>query len=573
MRNTRWSVAGLAAMAGALLLTACTGVPASSAPQVIDTVGMAPPQQPVVSPPKDANPREIVQLFFQDAAANDGNHAAARAFLTSEERNRWNDSAQTVVLDAVHFGSFDPIHDQVIVSGHQLGLVDSNGVYTPTVQQHSLVEKTIKLQQVGGQWRISSTFQGVLVSENQFNVAYSPRVVYFWDQAEKRIVPDLRYSALLDPQALATWLMAQLASPPSGSSLNTDLPSIPDVSQLKVTVGKVVAVELPGADQLGADTKMRMAAQIALTIDQAVPNAQMRITDGGRPVTIPKLQSTVFNATQFTSDIQPATSSPALYFVHDGGIRSASGDALPGALGSGADSVNSVALATTPSSSRLRVAIVSGQGASAKLYVGQVGQVLKPVNLSGSMSRPSWVPGRDEVWIGAGDKLYRVGADAKARTVAFQSGSVSVSGRIIAVRISPEGSRIALVIATAGGQSQIWIGVIARGSQSVQVTDMELISPNGANITDVGWSDLLKLYAIGTDTASGDPNVYELECDGSFWSATGIGNLPQAPDSLAVAKNGVPAVSAGTTIWVQTNGIWVSPEQGTTYGTNPVYVE
>ena len=73
----------------------------------------------------------------------------------------------------------------------------------------------------------------------------------------------------------------------------------------------------------------------------------------------------------------------------------------------------------------------------------------------------------------------------------IQVSAGTVSGRVVAVRISPDGARVALVIASAGGSapiSQIWVGIIARAAQSVQVTGLHQISPPDVRVTDVGWN-------------------------------------------------------------------------------------
>jgi hypothetical protein len=577
----RWLAAGL----GALLLAGCTGVPTSSTPQELGTMPLAQPVQSLaILPQPGAFPRAIVQGFLDNNAFAD--HSGARAYLTPEEKNRWSDTSGTTVYDAVHVGLFNDGTDTVTVTGRPLGTINAAGVFTPTLQgngsgaHQTPLPQTFGLKQVSGQWRISNvSYPGLLIDENQFNQYYNPRVVYFYDQAEQRLVPDLRYSPLTDPTSLATWLVAQLTAPASGSGLSTDLPSIPNVSQLKVSVGRILTVDLPGANQLGSDIKDRMAAQLALTLDQAVPNTSMQVSDGGQPVVIPQIGSATFDKGDFDNQVQTTTTSPALYFIHQGGLSDAAGEPVAGEIGTGGYGLTSVALSSILGADRLRVAATSGTGSARRLLLGEIGGTLHPAGLTGPLSRPAWMPDENEVWIGDGPTLYRIDSDGKRSKVAITVSAGTAAGRIVAVQPSPEGARVALVIAAAGGTSQIWIGTIARGADSVQVVGLHAISPVGVRVSDVGWYDTRKLYAIGTDKATQDPGVYETECDGSFWRADGIGDLPNAPDSLAVASGGLPAVSVretevtGETVWVQRDGTWVSPEKGTTYGTAPTYVQ
>jgi dipeptidyl aminopeptidase/acylaminoacyl peptidase len=175
-----------------------------------------------------------------------------------------------------------------------------------------------------------------------------------------------------------------------------------------------------------------------------------------------------------------------------------------------------------------------------------------------------------EVWVGRNSSLYRVDLHGKATAVQLSAANGPVRGQVAAVRFSPEGTRIALVLKTDDG-SQIWIGSVSRNAQSGQVAveDLEPISPQGISITDVAWNDHLNLFAIGRDPG----NVYEVHVDGSLWTARGTSKLPQAPDSITVAEGKVAWVSAGGTVWSQTGDSWGPPGAGETRGENPVYLE
>lgn len=568
-------LAALCALAAALL-SACAGVPDSSAPEVVQTVGGAQPvQQPAVTPEPGADPREIVAGFLANNAANDEHHSAARAFLTPEEKNRWSDVSQTTILDNPQIGTFE--NNTITVQGHTVGTLDQNGVYTPNLQgdgngagvSSSALTIAVGLKQVNGQWRIDQVPNGLVISASQFSQYYTQRVIYFYDQSEQHLLPVPRYSALADPTLLASWLMTQMVTQPLG----TALPSIPNPAQIKVNLGALLTVDIPGSSQLDAATRNRMAAQVALTLDQASHAVQMEITDGSKPVQIPSIGSARFSAGQFAGLLNPINGTPTLYYINRGGVYDQTRKPLPGKIGDGSYALTSVALAVMSTSSPLLVAGTTGAPDNARLLIGQVGGAMHGTSVRGKLSRPAWVPGMPEVWIGAGQQLYRVGTDGKATPVPIAAGSGTVSGQILAIRFSPEASRVAMVIAAPGGTAQIWIGTVVRAADSVRVSGLYAISPLGIQVADVAWNDPLRLFAIGRDRSSGASNVYEVECDGSGWRARGIGNIP-APDSITVAEGQVAAVSAGGAIFVQPASSWVNPPGGgPMYGTNPVYLE
>ena len=146
---------------------------------------------------------------------------------------------------------------------------------------------------------------------------------------------------------------------------------------------------------------------------------------------------------------------------------------------------------------------------------------------------------------------------------------------MVALRLSPDGSRIALAIAGANGLPQLYIGPVVRTGRTVEVAQLQQVSPDGVVIQDVAWVDPLKFYAIGYDTGSGDPGVYDANIDGSQWDDLGISTLPRPPTSITATPNAPAWVSAEGNVWVQNGSNWVSPGSaptGQTPGDKPIYL-
>jgi hypothetical protein len=567
-------------LGAAVALAACSAVPTSSSVEVIHSVPVGQPAGPVdISPAAGADARTIVSGFLEANAASDPNHNAARSFLTPEEKNRWLDATAITVIDSPEISNL--VGGKVTVTGREIGTIDATGVYTPALRGNGTgtggppLSLAFGMQQVKGQWRIDALQSGLLISQAQFE-QYQQRALYFFDVPEEHLVPDPRYTQLSDPHDLAAWLLAGLARGPRGG-LQTGLPNQADPKRVQIEFpsdSSITKVEIPGAGQLDTRNRDRLGAQVARTLAQAGVG-DLEITDGGRPVRIPAVGGDTFSASDLTGQFEVTPADTALYYIHDGAVLTASGRRLAGKLGAGSYDLTSVAMSPPVQStgpSGLLVAGVRGTGPDQSLDIGTAASLVA-TRLHGELSRPAWAPDVPEVWIGAGANLYRVSANGTIHLVPVDAAVGKASGTVIAVRLSPEGSRVALVLKAPDGSAQIYVGAVVRGTSDVRVADLAPISPQSIAVNDVAWNDQLKLFAIGTDETTGSWGLYEVQCDGSLWTLRNNSGLPQAPDSLTVAAGSVAVVSAGDTVWQQQAGSWGSLLGDNTRGTNPIYVE
>jgi Sporulation and spore germination len=575
----------LAAVAAVLTVCACTGVPNSSQPQIVGPVGGAHTSAaPTETPAPGADARTIVKGFLAANVTDDTTHTAAKTFLTAQERTRWLDTTVTIV-DTETVGNMvetDADHGTVTVTGRQVGSIDISGIYEPVLNGVGTGGDTVPFQfvlkKVGGQWRIDSLQNGVIVSYADFQRIYQQRPLYFFDLAEQRLVPDPRFTTITDPSQLANWLVRGLAAGPRGALANAvnnqEFPAHTDVGGVSVTLGATTSIEVPGASQQDAATRNHLAAQIAGTLEQATGAEQLTITDGGRPVTIPVAGGASFSPSTFPALDNPSSRTPTVYYLRDGRVVDEFGEAVSGPLGTPTYGLTSVAMSALGTSDLL-VAGTSRIKGTDHLWVGTQRSGLHETTVSGSLSRPAWVPDLNEVWVGAGPNIYRVGARGTASQVTFFGPNNSkLSGQVRAIRFSPEGSRVAAVIATPQDDAgQVYIGSVQRNGDAVLV-NFQPISPNGVVVTDVAWNDELKLFLIGRYVAATDtPHVFEVQVDGSLWTPRSATNLPGLPDSITVAENAPAWVSVGPSVWVQRGSSWVSPVGEFTAGSNPVYVE
>jgi hypothetical protein len=435
------------------------------------------------------------------------------------------------------------------------------------------VKLTFGVTKVKGEgWRINALQPGLLISQLQFE-QYQQRVLYFFDGLEQHLVPDVRYTQVSDPSDLEQWLITGLAQGPRDGLAN-GLPNQIDPKRARVTTTDTLTkVEIPGASGLNVANRDRLGAQVAATLAQTQVG-EMEITDGGQPVRIPAAGGTTFSADDLVGQFAVTSPDNGLYYISDGAVYDGRGHRFDGKIGTGGYSLSSVAMSPKAGTEDLMIAAERTDSKQVKYLDVGTADRLYPTTLHGALSRPAWAPDVPEVWVGDGPNLYRVSPTGTIHAVPVDAPAGSPSGTVMAVRLSPEGSRVALVLKTSATTSQIYVGSVVRSSSDVRVTNLTPISPQGIAVQDVAWNDQLKLFAIGTDNTTKDWGFYEVQCDGSLWVLRSNIGLPQAPDSLTATANSVAVVSTGDgTVWQQQAGSWGALVGADTIGTNPIYVE
>jgi hypothetical protein len=575
--------AALAAGLVALVLAGCTGVPSSSAPEAIQALDTGQASAgPPVPPNLDGGPRDIVASFLDANAANTSTHPTARAYLTPSASKGWHDDTATIIGNDYSISTYNTRRHTVTIYARELGTLSANGIYTPSLQGTGAGgEKqpfVMSLTEVAGQWRIAKVNTGLLLTDDQFRDTYRQQALYFYDVTEDTLVPDVRWSALDDRAQLADWLLTWLVDGPRPelqNAISTDtFPPQSDPHQITVQLGTPTLIEIPGSSQLDPNVRDRLAAQISQTLLETLAGREMSITDGGTPVAIPEAGGVQFTADDFTAAVGPPAPTPEVYYLDNGRIRDDTGKPLAGPAGDGSIYLSACAVGQPRPDGPRYIAGVVGAGATsgARLVVGPQRGPLRQANLQGPLSRPAFAPGRAEVWVGNGPRIYRVTIDAAGSHIE-RVPILTSGGEVVALRFSPEGSRIAVVISGAGGLTRLYIGSVVRGAGPPRVDSLKPISPEGVVVRDVAWLDSFKLFAIGYLAGSQDARTFETGVDGTDWTNEAI-SLPVPPDSVTAATSSSVWVSAAGFVWKQSGTSWVSAgPTGQTPGRAPVYLE
>jgi hypothetical protein len=377
--------------------------------------------------------------------------------------------------------------------------------------------------------------------------------------------------------AWSQWLLTQLADGPRPDLANAvspdTMPANIDPNAIKVTLGTPTLIEIPGSSQLDPGVRDRLAAQVSQTLIEALSGREISITDNDVPVQIPEVGGDTFSAADFSSSTGPATPTSEVFYLSSGRVHDDSGRPVAGPLGEGQYFLTSFAIGQPEPAGVEYAAGATGSGEHQRAYVGTVRAGLRPTGVEGELSRPAFAPGRPEVWFGVGSKLVRILTDT-GKPREYQVPIVSGGGRIVALRFSPEGSRIAIVIAGASGGTQLYVGAVVRGAGQVRVGTLEPVSPVGVVVQDVAWLDAFKLFAIGYLAGSQETRSFETGADGTDWTNSTV-NLPAPLDAVTAATaSNVWVSSANGYVWKLSGTSWVSAlPTGQTLGRAPVYLE
>lgn len=585
MRGRRWAVL----CATVLVLTGCTTIPSSSAPQVVRTLnrsGLSSPKVSISPEPGEA-PRDVVSKFISAGVQADAAHSSSRQFLTNEAAHKWQDST-TIILDTATIGVASPGVDRenVAVTGRRVGQLDASGIYTPTLKRLGLGDPetfNFKLVKTAGQWRIDQLQPGVLIDRQAFMDSYAPGTsLYFLnagdtDSTTINLVPDLRYTPLSD-QPLASWLLAQLLAGPRSELAQSVSSEVPDqLGKPSVQLGDPIVVEMPGTAQLDPAGRNALAAQLAFTFASfEYSGAQLTLTDSGRPVRIPQASGDVFNQDTFSALSQgAATAATQAYYIRGGAVISGTDNKpLVGILGQPGRNFSSVAL-RRGTGGDLAVAGISKNS----LLLGNETK-LSPVRLpAGALSRPEWRPHADDVWIGlgTGGAIYRVLPNGAAKPVSVTSPVGSgPSGQVVAVRFSPDGARLAAVVRAPDGTAAVWVGSVVTSGSDVRIDSFEPVTPVQLTVSDVAWSGPTQLAMVGASPENNNAaQLWLVQSDGSQLVSVANSGLPGPPTSLAQVEGAPTLVSASGAIWShasQDAPSWTSyPQRSTIDGTSPVY--
>ncbi|MFI5616972.1 LpqB family beta-propeller domain-containing protein [Streptomyces sp. NPDC051567] len=602
--------AAWAARAGALggaglLLAGCASMPDRGEIRQVQASQGVDSQVRVFSvPPSDkASPAEIVDGFLEAMTSDDPQLATARKYLTEEAAKNWKPgSAVTVLaagLDRTPLQTEkDPAGPRYKVTGKKLATMDERSAYQPETGG-GRYEEHLQLVKVDNKhWRISTPPSNLVLSESDFQRIYMPVNKYYF--AGTTLVADPVYvrqrsdpDSRMDPTTQAvqsllsgpsSWLGPVVTSSfPAGTELRKGTKSLSYDGQntLRVPLDeKVGNVPQPQCQKMATqllytvrDLTGARLERVELLREDVKSSSLCTVTEASAAVTANRVRSPEH---QYYVDKDHRLVRMKLDVgSEDQQYRP---EPVPGPLSTGPGfKVGEAAV----SYDERRAAVVSEDRRGLHLVpLAAAGAMPQPVltvkgSESNGLTAPSWDAAGD-LWIADQDPqnpvLWRVPAGTGT------PGRVDVTGlgggRITALKVSPDGVRIALLVKRGEGRRNLYIGRVDRpenkaGATTVSVRELRAAAPRMTDVTAMSWAPRGRLLVVGRESGEVVQARYML-ADGSMVAAS----LPGATELSAVAvsedeKKPVIAHSEGDGIvWLPPGAQWRTVAPG---GRAPVY--
>lgn len=537
------------------------------------------------------SPNQIVQGFLAASASFANGQQVAREYLTSTANAKWDPSWSASVFSGDGPNVSSPYYPDarpgkedeatkatVTITGTLQAKLSSDGDYAVPSASGTEEESpiTFSLTKSGGQWRISSVPPTtLLLTSVEFSADYQLRNLYFIDPTQHYLVPDPVYVPLqATPGDLMSGLVQDLIQQPQDWLMSGARTAIPSDTKLLGDVGVtggLATIDLGGAlAKAQAATLEQVSAQLFYTLTgsgQGQPNVQsIELSVDGKEWSPPKAAGNVVqNSGSITLSVPNGASSHFYYLDSKGNVwrRTGTGGAPAKVqnIGTGFSSI-----AVSPDG-RYLAALRGGT-----LFTGAIGGPLVKREGSGYSSL-SWDL-NDDLWAVTDGILYMLrgnvpqqsGQSARAAPIAVNvlQGTTEepVNGSITAVRVAPDGVRMALIVGNGAGGATLDVGAIAalspnqqRGGQVgvMQVTLSPFsVSSESVSFSAVTWYGADNVITLGGSPGVQGPVLTEYSVNGGSSSPvssdTDISSITASLGSelVAEAKGGVLLADAST---------------------------
>jgi hypothetical protein len=525
----------------ALLLGGC-GIPDDSNVRVLSTGPSTGPEfgnddTQLEPPARDplADKTTLVTDYLKAAAGDSVNAAArVRAFLAPTARSQFKPQTTDIeVIRLVDVPLSDPGAATVSVKVQQVGTLGGDDGQLVPNSDSAVTELTFDVGTVTGENGLfvlhapSGLPAGLLLSDTALEQFYEPHTIYFWNNDNTGLVPDVRYMPTSVPTAQqptvilgwltagpADWLKSANAvqALPQGTSVPDNIPATTNDS-LEVNLS---AQAVPPGDDKALD---RLRQQLQWSLRSLLPDTLVLKIGHENPVSYSNAPMPDSNASAALSD------APDRFAIYNGVIRRFSESShavspIPVLKGEANKNVQYAALSTSARHSFAAVVTGTGKSAALRVAVAPTGgqadlQVVK--GLTGAkLGHPVWAVASagdtaDAIGLITADgRLYSFGPSAAAaKPVEWQSGD---PGKVTEVSVAPDGVRVAVV---AGGK--LYRTVLTSSGDGIGLsTPLRITVPGLRSVTAAAWSAEGWFDAAGIRSTNGRYTLISVTIDGAL---------------------------------------------------------
>ena len=554
----RRALVALMTIAVSLLAAGCVRMPESGPVVGTGSEGRADEPPGVFIDPKPpepgANPADTVTGFLDAMTATPLQTNAAKQFLTTDAQAAWTPEAETIT-----YSEASPPRGGLRVSVNLGGArhLDGRGAYLGRLpaEDRSL---TFPMASEDGEWRIARAPDALIVPDSWFEQRFRQVSLYFFDPSARILVPEPVF--VPRGEQLATALTSALLRGPGPALEGISRSFIPEGLSfgLSVPVSQdgVADLSLRGySGRLTPDASEQILAQLAWTLRQEPAVEALRVSVGGRQVTLSGGES-LFDVDEQGAQYDPTVrdASILLYGLRKGRLVSGTPDSLApvdGPMGVSRLGVRSVAVDIT--ADQVVGVSAGGDGVLRSSVRNQSERVESVFSGARRLLRPAW-DFSDRVWLvdngpGGARVSYLSGDSPTAVRVP------GVTGRRVAhFAVSRDGSRLVAVVRRAKGD-QVMISRVVHDAQGrvVQLQRATHIAWEGdgrLQVRDIGWSSATsvavlhrlarQLFQVRTLSVDGSPPGPDSLLTTLPGKVTGLAASPEQSESLfAVTRNGL----------------------------------
>ena len=545
MRRARLEIGALLVVVAAL--SGCVGIPTSGGVQVGDVISDQSDPDFIVrpaAPRAGSTPEELLTDFMLALRGPQNDYATARLYLTNELDSRWEPDANTLVrtgIPSIAEGGTENTLTYTVTTEAQ---VDSSGVYT---EFDAPTQSTLdfSFEQVDGEWRISEAGDGIVLSQQSFNIVFAEQPLYFFDPSHQFLVPDVRWFPSR-PSTSSAVVRALLAGPSPWLQGGVVLTAFPSGTALDTSTAS------PGVtiDSGAATVRLSNQAITASLVDRDYMTQQLSATLGTASVEMTVTGAALTTTQQGTQAVINPRVEPRMLVGSDGAFGFDNGEGLTPIPVLSDTITGAGATQATLAADRRSAAILTPGG----VYVADDNGDLVQVDARAGLIAPSIDPFRF-VWSAQGASAATLSTfEVDGTPHSVQSG-LPADASIVSLDVSRDGSRLLVYLASPVGPKLIIAGIIRDADFApIRLGELQELPISDATPIDATWVSDRLVSALSRTSDVSPVTTFEI---GGPSAPTG-----QLPDATAITggtggTDGLRVLRAAGEVWRPQGSSWV----------------